>query len=323
MKLDIQTCPICKSPSKVKEYKGGEKYNISCPRCGFYHITDSALTMYQRSKVEDKLQSVSYWVRQHQFTDNLPILIDEGQIRSLLVPFITTKPNEQVEILLLWLGDSLRKPSEIFEEPLNNLISLVGGYDIEDVEYIISFLIKKGYINSDSLETTEYIPYLRANLTFKGWDRYYELQRLTKDSRLVFMAMQYGNENLDRIFNDVIKDAVSKTGFEIRKLDEERRAGLIDDKLRVEIRRSKFLIADLSDDNNGAYWEAGYAEGLGMQVIYICEEEKFKAKKTHFDTNHHLTIQWKDDPDSLNNFAEELKATIRATFPTEATMEDN
>ena len=59
-----------------------------------------------------------------------------------------------------------------------------------------------------------------------------------------------------------------------------------------------------------------------MPVIYICEEEKFKVKKTHFDTNHHLTVQWKDDPESLNKFAEELKATIRATFPDEAKMED-
>ncbi len=59
-----------------------------------------------------------------------------------------------------------------------------------------------------------------------------------------------------------------------------------------------------------------------MPVIYICEEEKFKTKLTHFDTNHHLTVQWKDDPESLKKFAEELKATIRATFPAEAKMED-
>jgi nucleoside 2-deoxyribosyltransferase len=136
------------------------------------------------------------------------------------------------------------------------------------------------------------------------------------------MAMKFSNDTLEKIFNEVIKDAVSKTGFEIRRLDEERRAGLIDDKLRVEIRRSKFLIADLSDDNNGAYWEAGYAEGLGMPVIYICEESKFDQRATHFDTNHHLTIKWKDDPESLKKFAEELKATIRATFPAEAKMED-
>ena len=105
-------------------------------------------------------------------------------------------------------------------------------------------------------------------------------------------------------------------------MDDVNRAGLIDDKLRVEIRRSKFIISDLTDDNNGAYWEAGYAEGLSMPVIYICEEEKFKTSKSHFDTNHHLTVLWKDDEAGLKKFTDELKATIRATFPAEAKMED-
>ena len=67
----------------------------------------------------------------------------------------------------------------------------------------------------------------------------------------------------------MIKDSIRKTGFEIRKLDDVKRVGLIDDKLRVEIRRSRFLIANLTHDNNGAYWEAGYAEGLGIPVIYM------------------------------------------------------
>lgn len=105
-------------------------------------------------------------------------------------------------------------------------------------------------------------------------------------------------------------------------MDDVKRAGLIDDKLRVEIRRSKFIISDLTNDNNGAYWEAGFAEGLGLQVIYICDEEKFKKEKPHFDTNHHLTVLWKNDEEGLKKFAAELKATIRETFPVEAKNED-
>ncbi len=80
------------------------------------------------------------------------------------------------------------------------------------------------------------------------------------------------------------------------------------------------LLADLTHDNEGAYWEAGFAEGLGKPVIYTCEREKFKEMKTHFDTNHHLTVIWdKGDPSKA---AEELKATIRATLPDEAKLED-
>ena len=62
--------------------------------------------------------------------------------------------------------------------------------------------------------------------------------------------------------------------------------------MRVKIRDAKFVIADLTHDNNGAYWEAGYAEGLGKPVVYICEKTKFEDKNngTHFDVNHCTTL---------------------------------
>jgi nucleoside 2-deoxyribosyltransferase len=90
--------------------------------------------------------------------------------------------------------------------------------------------------------------------------------------------------------------------------------------MRVEIKASRFLIADLTHDNNGAYWEAGYAEGLGKPVIYTCEASKFDEKQSHFDTNHHLTVKW--DANNPSQAVADLKATIRATIP-EARQEDD
>ena len=71
-------------------------------------------------------------------------------------------------------------------------------------------------------------------------------------------------------------------GFDLFKSDDEPRAGLIDDQLRVDIQSSDFLIADLTHDNLGAYWEAGYAEGLGKPVIYTCEQENFWLETNPF-----------------------------------------
>jgi nucleoside 2-deoxyribosyltransferase len=88
----------------------------------------------------------------------------------------------------------------------------------------------------------------------------------------------------------------------------------------VEIRTSRFLIADLTHENRGAYWEAGFAEGLGKPVIYTCEKSKFGVQKTHFDTNHHETVVW--EKENLSEAAEKLKVTIRATLPDEAVMTD-
>ena len=132
--------------------------------------------------------------------------------------------------------------------------------------------------------------------------------------------MKFGDEDLDNLLETILKPSVKQAGFELLNLNDRPRAGLIDDRMRVEIQASDFLVADLTHDNFGAYWEAGYAEGLGKPVIYICEKNKFEAQKTHFDTNHHLTIIW--DKTSPKEAGEKLKATIRATLPQFAKQED-
>ena len=89
-------------------------------------------------------------------------------------------------------------------------------------------------------------------------------------NRKAFMAMKFGDSVLDGIVNEIFRSAVRDTGFDLRRLDDVPQAGLIDDRLRVEIQSSAFVIADLTHDNLGAYWEAGYAEGIGKPVIYTC-----------------------------------------------------
>ena len=159
-----------------------------------------------------------------------------------------------------------------------------------------------------------------ATLTFTGWDRYEDLKRGGRVYRRAFMAMKFGDEQLNRVLEQVFKPSALRAGFELVKLTDVPKAGLIDNRIRVEIQASDFVIADLTHDNLGAYWEAGYAEGLGKPVIYTCEKPKFEQAKTHFDTNHHLTILW--DHSSPDLCAQELAATIRATLPHIAVLED-
>jgi nucleoside 2-deoxyribosyltransferase len=134
------------------------------------------------------------------------------------------------------------------------------------------------------------------------------------------MAMAFGDAETDEAYRTCFKPAIAQCGFELRRIDEKPPAGLIDNRLRVEIRRSRFLVVDLTHDNRGAYWEAGFAEGLGKPVIYTCETEHFERSGTHFDTNHQHTIVWNSQ--SFGEVASHLKDTIRATIPAEAKMFD-
>ncbi|RJP70897.1 MAG: hypothetical protein C4539_05680 [Ignavibacteriales bacterium] len=317
--MEEKLCPICNS--NTTEYLGrpGDPFlYINCYRCGKFYIS-TELVSDINSYIKDSQKNraiLSYWIRQRQTKNELYLAKDD--IENILCNTSLPTVREQANNFILWLASKSETPDQTIKGRYNNLISILGCIKGSGVRYIIKYLAGKNYINLLQESELEYAAYLN----FEGWELYDNIVKSVVNSRVAFMAMQYDNKILEKVYNEVIKEAVLRTGFEIRKLNDIKRPGLIDDKLRVEIRRSKFLIADLTDDNNGAYWEAGFAEGLGMPVLYICEKEKFNNSKTHFDTNHHLTILWKNDPESLKIFANELKATIRETFHIDVKMED-
>jgi hypothetical protein len=135
------------------------------------------------------------------------------------------------------------------------------------------------------------------------------------------MAMPFNDALLDQVFTECFFPAARRAGFRLRKITDNRPAGLIDDQLRVAIRKSRFLTSELTKGNPGAYWEAGYAEGLGKPVIYTCQKSFFDNPRTrpHFDTNHWVTVIW--DESRLDEAGRQT-ATIRATLPAEARMYD-
>ena len=160
-------------------------------------------------------------------------------------------------------------------------------------------------------------PASTASLTVDGWEWFNEFGRHIR-SKIAFMAMQYNDKELDSIVKDYFAPAVKQAGFDLRRLDTEPKAGILDNRLRVEIRRSRLLIADVTHGNHGAYWEAGFADGLGIPVIYSCK--KSEIKKVHFDTRNCQIVLW--EKNNLAEAANELKAIIRNTLPGAAILED-
>jgi nucleoside 2-deoxyribosyltransferase len=159
-----------------------------------------------------------------------------------------------------------------------------------------------------------------GSVTGPGWSRVDQLNRSEVSSRFAFFARQFANVDLDRVYEQCLIPAVRHTGFELRPVTQ--RAGLVDAIIEDEIRRCAFVIADLSDDNAGAYWEAGFAEGLGKPVIYICKKmHNGQPMHTHFDADHRHTVRW--DLGSLDQTARQLKAVIRNTLLGKAKQIDN
>ena len=258
---------------------------------------------------------LSHYIRRN-YTGKGKVEIDDKKYKIIIEDYTLPKPSLQAEYLLEFLGQNIKYPSDMIDININDLASVIGSKDRVGVEYIADYLKLHGLV--DYRIPGQGSDFRTFYLTIDGWNEYDIIIKGESKSKIAFMAMIYDNPLLDRVYKDHIKSAVREVGFEIFRLDEIPRAGLIDNHLRSEIRKSKLILADLTFDNNGAYWEAGYAEGLGKPVIYLCNKIHFNKFKTHFDTNHHTTIIW--DEDEIDIAMENLKATIKNTFPLEGTQ---
>jgi hypothetical protein len=330
----VSDCPVCNTENATEQLVGyGDEYRWLCQRCGEFILEfASGDLLYILGDDAVKRGALSHWIRTNYQAQQKEPPDDQGGRRrvrlnsGLVNSIIQNRPHppvkKQADNLILWIGDNVKIGGQCINIDELAVQAIVESATNEEFKFVSNYLRKRELID-DGIE-----PRVRGKVTlsFAGWERYQELKRATSDSRKAFMAMQYSNKQLSDIFEKVFRNAVAETGFDLSRLvDTPQPAGLIDDDLRVKIRASRFLVADLTDRNPGAYWEAGYAEGLGKPVIYTCEKERFENPDScpHFDTNHHLTILWEWDPDKRKEAGEKLKATIRATLPAEAKLKDD
>ena len=226
-----------------------------------------------------------------------------------------TNPAVQAMNLIRCIGDLVSQSGKPIPELwATDLQSAIDAPSEEFVEQLVEDLYEMGVIRmAEPVKTNQYTVFMNVNLTLKGWEQYETEKRGGFEGNYGFIAMQFGDTDLDAFVQEVVKPAVKDgIGYDLVDMRDVGRAGIIDNIMRVQIRDAKFVIADLTHDNNGAYWEAGYAEGMGKPVIYICEKTKFDNEKSHFDTNHCTTIPWSKN--DAEDFKKELIATIRRSL---------
>jgi len=313
--INKSDCPICHSTLKDRG-QDGDQNQFDCPNCGRFILSGTAKTMVKSRVAESPIFSaiLSHAVRRMQRIDEWP-LIASDVISRLEKDGRLPDPVEQGENLVLWLGQTQEHPGDKVEIEWCNYRARIGAFNENGVAFILKSLVEQRLIEADI-----FYGGAQANLSFDGWKLFNKLLRRSHTGPRAFMAMPFGITELDQLYRDYFKPAVAAAGFDLVRLDEEPQAGSIDERLRVEIRKSRFIVADLTHGNPGAYWEAGFAEGLGKPVIYTCKKTIFDSHGTHFDTNHLQTVVWAIE--QLPEAAEELKTTVRATLPDEARMND-
>jgi hypothetical protein len=122
-----------------------------------------------------------------------------------------------------------------------------------------------------------------------------------------FVAMWF-DPSLEAAWTNGFDPAIRYAGYRPFRIDKEHYVGGITDEIISQIRRSRFVIADYTQQVNGVYFEAGFALGLGLTVIPTCREDEMKG--LHFDIRHLNTLPWKEPRELAENLTKRIVAIV-------------
>lgn len=300
------------------------RYEISKEACA--EISDS---LWDEAKAHLTTMLIDSWVRDQ------PRRIGTNEIR--LAEEIQSLPvYQRADRLLKFLAGESTSIGNIAEfrsnypqEFLDKALAWSESTTTEEVEYLANYLKQEGWISTGKQ--------LQANLRdsydkglhlwrveVPGYRRIEEIET-NIDSSQCFVAMWF-DVSMNDARNEGIIPAIVSAGYNPLIIDQEEFIGKIDDKIIAEIKRSRFIVADFTHRKadirdgkcqeteeghrrlgarGGVYYEAGFAEGLGLDVIPTCRSDMIN--EIHFDTRQLNHIVW-DSPEDLR---ERLENRIR------------
>jgi hypothetical protein len=311
------TCPICSNPTaKVGRHPNRDATVVDCPQCAKFTISGTACATI-RSVDNANRWKIAAWTNQYQ-----PAVLTSTDLDSALsstIPSLHTRADR----MLRWISTNF-PPGRQFSIPDLAVLkpsgsNLIGEMTVlGQIERAACRLVPIGW--NRSLEETDFMvtEVLCNEMALLVSENNHDYQvspkgllylegRKEEDSSIGFCAMWF-NEEVAPLWTAVIEPATRLAGYEPMRIDGKQHNGKIDDEIMASIRGSRFVVADFTGNRGGVYYEAGFAHGLGLPVIFMCRE----GVDLHFDVRQYNCIFWK--PDGLEDAQARLKKRILATL---------
>lgn len=323
MRIIMNQCLLWKIPADVQHSEDSQI--INSPRAGgLYRATGTVITLWEsyddthRANVRPKL--TSWIVDQHRSGVEEPII--DPSVLERVKERRVFRYSERVERFFQMLIDQDYKISDHIRiagvvdnkttATKNRLAAWIGA---ENEKEPGAFLCLLG--NAGLLEASENGKW---TLTAAGFERLEQTDIGGANSKQVFVAMWFAKE-MDAIYAEGIAPAIKEVGYQPFRIDRKEHNNKIDDEIISEIRRSRFMIADFTcgtfkveekaraEARGGVYYEAGFAQGLNMPLIWTVREDCIDH--VHFDTRQFAHIVWADAADLKAKLINRIRASIR------------
>ncbi len=130
----------------------------------------------------------------------------------------------------------------------------------------------------------------------------------------IFVAMMFAKETAST-YEQVYKPVIQSLNYSAMRIDEKQFNGSIIEEITAEITDSVALIADLTGNRGGVYYEAGIARGLQLcnhpiKLILTCKRSFFDTEKVHFDVSGDNILLYENDVDLSQKLLKRLEAIL-------------
>lgn len=285
---------------------------INSPRAGgWYLITLEAITLLPQIDDRVKARLTTWLVDQRRLGVKCPE-IDSNTI-TMAEEKRDLSVHERADRLLQYIGGQTVEIGDFFcFRPKDMFITAVAAWSESvserEVDYLLNYLREQCWIERNEP------PYTNEDiLTVKGYVRLAELETANTDSTKGFVAMWF-DESTNEAWEQGIKLGIEDAGYEAVRIDQKEHNNKIDDEIIAEIRRSRFIVADFTQGEKGArggvYYEAGFAHGLGIEVIFTCRKDVLDNNDIHFDTRQYNHIGWETPEELRKGLADRISAVI-------------
>lgn len=174
-------------------------------------------------------------------------------------------------------------------------------------------LIRGIKLQGDSFNRCENLVALLHQLYKKKYNAI-SIPPITKRNQ-IFIAMMFSDET-NKFYENAYKPVIQSLNYSIMRIDEKEYTGSIIGEIQTEITDSIALIADLTGNRGGVYYEAGIARGLQLcnhpiKLILTCKRDFFYNEKVHFDVSGDNILLYDDFDDLKNKLQSRLQAILQ------------
>lgn len=305
MSIQKIICYICGlEDASIIEIKN-DVHRINCKRCKIYQITEQTIVFNdikeQLRKYGAELTGLSRYLND---TNGVPFIIKTDNIQELISDSLIPE-KEDIERKANYLLTGIKRNMKFFGRyvelnPVNDT-SLAFTLEYEEFGALLKLLADSKLIEPSRHGLESCI----VRLTAKGFT---ECKKKTKKSKQAFIAIWFDKNGSMNDAIQITKQAVTKTGFTPICIIDEYYPETIIEKAIGEIKQSRFVIVNLTGKRPSVFFEAGFAYGQNLDVIFVCDEQE--QKSLEFYSKHYKIYFYNSPADLEEKLIDVIKARI-------------